>query len=283
MARRTFDRSTSGEGNVIDMKTGKPVERPTLPVICERIRYYREKQGIDQKTMASKLGITANSISNWENGRSRPDVNLLPAICKVLEISLLDLYGIDGSVSTITPKQQSLIEKYEMLSDGHQLAVENLIDNLIAVEKSDYCPDLKVLMYFNRSLAAGIGDPTEFDEDAELVYVYSTAEVNRADSIFKINGDSMEPVFSDGQEVLVQRLPWNHTLNPGEIGAFMINNETYIKRYEKDGLHSLNPDYPVMHFDDEQSVYLIGKVLGVFDPSSYAKQSDIERYKLLHQ
>ena len=45
----------------------------------------------------------------------------------------------------------------------------------------------------------------------------------------------------------------------------MINNETYIKRYEKDGLHSLNPDYPVMHFDDEQSVYLIGKVLGVFD------------------
>lgn len=63
----------------------------------------------------------------------------------------------------------------------------------------------------------------------------------------------------------------------------MINNETYIKRYEKDGLHSLNPDYPVMHFDDEQSVYLIGKVLGVFDPSSYAKQSDIERYKLLHQ
>ena len=255
----------------------------TLPVICERIRYYREKQGIDQKTMASKLGITANSISNWENGRSRPDVNLLPAICKVLEISLLDLYGIDGSVSTITPKQQSLIEKYEMLSGGHQLAVENLIDNLIAVEKSDYCPDLKVLMYFNRSLAAGIGDPTEFDEDAELVYVYSTAEVNRADSIFKINGDSMEPVFSDGQEVLVQRLPWNHTLNPGEIGAFMINNETYIKRYEKDGLHSLNPDYPVMHFDDEQSVYLIGKVLGVFDPSSYAKQSDIEMYKLLHQ
>ena len=254
-----------------------------LPVICERIRYFREKQGIDQKTMASKLGITANSISNWENGRSRPDVNLLPSICKVLEISLLDLYGIDGSVSTITPKQQLLIEKYEMLSDGHQLAVENLIDNLLTTENIDNCPDLKVLMYFTRSLAAGIGDPTEFDEDAELVYVYSTAEVNRADSIFKINGDSMEPVFSDGQEVLVQRLPWNHTLNPGEIGAFMINNETYIKRYEKDGLHSLNPDYPVMHFDDEQSVYLIGKVLGVFDPSSYAKQSDIERYKLLHQ
>ena len=47
MARRTFDRSTSGEGNVIDMKTGKPVERPTLPVICERIRYYRELIGME--------------------------------------------------------------------------------------------------------------------------------------------------------------------------------------------------------------------------------------------
>lgn len=254
-----------------------------IPVICERIRHYREKQGIDQKTMAKKLGITGNSISNWENGRSRPDVNLLPAICKVLGISFHDLFDLDDPASAITSKQRALIDKYEMLSDGYQLAVDNLIDNLIAVENTDNCPDLKVLMYFNRSLAAGIGDPTEFDEDAEPVYVYSTPEVNRADSIFKISGDSMEPVFSDGQDVLVQRSAGQYTLDPGEIGAFMINNETYIKCYEKDGLHSLNPDYPVMHFDDEQSVYLIGRVLGVFDPSGYAKQSDIEKYKLMHR
>ena len=43
MARRTFDRSTSGEGNVIDMKTGKPVERS---------RYISTPTGSSQKDIA---------------------------------------------------------------------------------------------------------------------------------------------------------------------------------------------------------------------------------------
>ena len=105
----------------------------------------------------------------------------------------------------------------------------------------------------------------------------------KADSIFRVNGDSMEPYFSDGQDVLVQRLGGCSGLSFGEIGAFIVGNETYIKKYEKDGLYSFNPRYPAMHFDNEQSVYLIGRVLGVLDPSGYAKQEDIERYKLLHK
>ena len=44
----------------------------------------------------------------------------------------------------------------------------------------------------------------------------------------------------------------------------------------------MNPDYPVMHFENEDAVYLIGRVIGVFDPEGYAKQSDIDRYKLIH-
>ena len=55
--------------------------------------------------------------------------------------------------------------------------------------------------------------------------------------------------------------------------------ETYIKRYEKDGLHSINPDYPVMHFRSDESVFLIGRVLGIFSPKGYAKEKDIEKYK----
>ena len=87
MPRRTFDRSTSGEGKVIDMKTGKPVEKPSIPIICERIRYYRELMGMEQKELARLLGITGNSISNWEKGRSRPDINLIPQLCELLNVT----------------------------------------------------------------------------------------------------------------------------------------------------------------------------------------------------
>lgn len=282
MPKRNFSLPADNGIQIINPETGRSESCSSVPLVCERIRFFREKCGIEQKEMAKKLGITGNSISNWETGRSRPDINLLPAICKVLDISFYDLFNLDNPSESYDIKQKKLIAKYNSLSEGHQYAVDNLIDCLLKIEKSSSCPELKELLYFKRSLAAGIGDPTEFEEDAEAVYVYLTPEVSRSDVIFKINGDSMEPVFSDGQDVLVQRVGSKTNLDFGEIGAFIVGNETYIKKYEKDGLHSLNPAYPIMHFDDEESVYLIGRVIGIFDPSGYATQEDIERYKNLH-
>ena len=62
----------------------------------------------------------------------------------------------------------------------------------------------------------------------------------------------------------------------------MIDNETYIKEYQPNGLHSLNPAYPVMRFSDEESVYLIGRVMGVLNPESSATETDVKRYLAIH-
>ena len=48
MSKRVFDRSTSYESRVIDMHTGKPVPAETKPMICDRIRHYREELGIEE-------------------------------------------------------------------------------------------------------------------------------------------------------------------------------------------------------------------------------------------
>lgn len=254
----------------------------SIPVICSKIRRYRENANIEQKDLARIIGVTANSISNWENGRSRPDIALIPGICQALGITLYELFDIEDSNIKYNKEQQRLISLYEKLSCGHKKVVCNIINDLIDVQETESCPDLKVLSYFSRTLAAGIGDPTGFTDESEPVYVYMTPEVMKADSIFKVNGDSMEPEFSNGQDVLVQRIENNSTLEPGDIGAFIIGNETYIKKYEADGLYSLNPDYPVMRFEDDDRVYLIGRVLGVFNSDGYAKKTDIDKYKQIH-
>lgn len=282
MPRKNFDLSTSGKGNVVDMKTGEPIKTPVLPVICERIRHYREIRGIEQKALAKAIGITANSISNWETGRSRPDVNLLPAICKALNITFYELFNTEDPTIRYTANQQILVERYDHLTSGHRRVVDNLIDTLSKVEAAESCPNLKKLTFFSKQLAAGIGDPTEFDDEGEEVYVYASPEVLRADCIFTVNGNSMEPNFRSGQDVLVQRISNGADIQYGDIGAFIVGNETYIKEYQEDGLHSLNPAYPPMHFSDEESVYLIGRVLGIFDKSQYAKPEDIEKYELVH-
>ena len=282
MARKKIDLSTSGEGNVVDMKTGKPVETPVLPIICERIRYYRESRGIEQKALAKAVGVTGNSVSNWENGRSRPDINLLPAICDTLRITIYDLYDLKDPTIKYTVRQQLLIEHFNRLSDGHKVAVEQMVDTLIKVELAEDCPDIRKLTYFDRQLAAGFGDPTEFDDEGTPIYLYASPEVDRADCVFTVNGNSMEPDFRNGDMVLVRRIPDGPDLNYGEVGAFIIGNETYIKEYQEDALYSLNEHYKPMRFSDEDSVYLIGRVIGVLDLKSVAKQSDVEKYQTIH-
>lgn len=282
MARRKIELSTSGEGKVVDMKTGKPVAKPVLPIICERIHHYRDLTGMEQKALADLVGVTANSVSNWENGRSRPDVNLLPAICRALNITFYDLFALDDPTIKNTARQQMLVDRFSQLTEGHKTAVEALIDALHQVEAAEDCPELIQLTYFSRQLAAGFGDPTEFEDEGEEVYVYSSPDVDRADCIFTVNGNSMEPDFRSGQDVLIQRIPNGPALRYGEIGAFIIGNETFIKEYQEDGLHSLNPDYDTMHFNDWDAVYLIGRVLGILDKASYATPEDIARYEAVH-
>ncbi len=282
MARRKIELSTSRQGNVIDMKTGKPVSTPVLPIICERIRHYREILGIEQKALAELIGVTKNAVSNWERGRSRPDVNLLPEICEALNITLYDLFNLKDPTIHYTAREQLLVSNYQDLNHSHQYVVDNLIDSLHNVEAFENCPDLKPLTYYDRRLAVNIGGSSELDDEGETVYVHASPVTKRADYIFTVSGNSMEPEFRSGQDVLVQKLQNGPDLQYGEIGVFIVGNETYIKEFQEDGLHSSNPEYPTIHFPEHDSVYLIGRVLGILDKSDYANAQETEHYLATH-
>ena len=38
----------------------------------DKIKQYRSQQGLTQKQLAESLGITSQTVSNWESGRSQP-------------------------------------------------------------------------------------------------------------------------------------------------------------------------------------------------------------------
>ena len=181
MARKKIELTSADNRGYIDLRTGRQTGVGSVPLICERIRFYREKKGIEQKALAKAVGVTANSVSNWENGRSRPDVNLLPGICSCLGISLYELFGIEENPGIESSRRRKLLSGYEILSPGHRRAVDQLIESLAAAQRMTEAPQLLQLTYFSRTLAAGTGDPTEIDEEAEKVYVYKTPETSRAD------------------------------------------------------------------------------------------------------
>ena len=277
MPNRKFELNATDKNNLIDFKTGKHIN-PVLSIVCDRIKYYRAKRGIEQKALADQLGVTGNSISNWENGRSRPDVNLLPTIAKALGISLYDLYGIDDPRLQYTDGEQSLVSRFRDLTPGHQKAVNSLIDQLLVTQAIENCPKLTELTRYETGLAAGVGVDVDFDDAGEPFYLYSSRLVDRADSVFVVNGESMEPDYHDGDMVLVERIPGAPDLQYGEIGAFFIENEPYIKVFEKDGLHSLNPEYPPMLAEDYEAVYVIGRVIGTVEPDDIPTKSEVRQF-----
>lgn len=282
MPRRSIERPAKGSGNVIDMKTGKAVERPALPVLCERIRFYRERAGMEQKTLAKLIGVTGNAVSNWENGRGRPDINLLPDICRALNVTMYDLFDMEDPGIRYSAGEQIFLDQYKQLSPGHRMAVDQMVDTLLKVQIAENVPLIRRLTFYQKSLAAGVGDPSEIDDEGQPIFLYASREVDRADCVFTVNGDSMEPEYHNGDMVLVSRIPDAPDLQLGEVGAFIVGNETYIKVYREEGLESLNPKYPIMHFHDAESVYLIGRVTGILDPKQVASAQDVDKFQMLH-
>ena len=262
----------------IDAKGGKAASTD-IPVLCRNIRRFRERFGMEQKELASHIGVTANAISNWENGRSRPDISLLSGLCGALEVTLYDLLGLEGPSFQYTAGEQQLIDRYRVLTPGHKLAVDGLVDTLISSQTAEKpAPGIRELLYYGKSLSAGPGDPTEFEEEGTPIFLYSSRQVDRSDCVFTVNGSSMEPTYHNGDMVLVARIPDAPDLQYGEVGAFIAGNETYIKVRGKDELLSLNPAFAPIRFDESTPVYLIGRVMGILDPEQIATEEDVNRY-----
>lgn len=62
--------------------------------VCENCEYDMDLN-ISQKELATVLGYSTNSIINFENGRSRPDVDALLAYSELCELNIMDVIVLE--------------------------------------------------------------------------------------------------------------------------------------------------------------------------------------------
>lgn len=81
-----------------------------------QIRKYRNERTLSQEALAEKVYVSRQTVSNWENDKSYPDVNSLVLLSEVFEISLDQL--IKGDVEMMKEQiDQTDQKKFERLSN----------------------------------------------------------------------------------------------------------------------------------------------------------------------
>lgn len=65
--------------------------------IGENIKRLRKTRTITQETLAEMLGISCQSVSRWEQNVCYPDIELLPTIAEIFQVSVDNLLGVDDS------------------------------------------------------------------------------------------------------------------------------------------------------------------------------------------
>lgn len=103
----------------------------------------RKANHLTQMQLAEKLNITDRAVSKWETGKSLPDVAIMPELCRLLNITVNDLFN--GEVVVMEDyrekTEQLLIEmaKQKEQADKKLLSLEILIGVLSMIILISFC------------------------------------------------------------------------------------------------------------------------------------------------
>ena len=90
--------------------------------IGNKIKQLRFKAGMTQEQLAGRLGISAQSVSKWENAVTMPDIALLPALAGELGVTIDELFDltndhrlhrIERSIETGRELSAEVFKEYE--------------------------------------------------------------------------------------------------------------------------------------------------------------------------
>ena len=227
----------------------------------DRLQKLREQHGYSVKEAAAALHLPYTTYNNYEKNTREPNGEILCRIAAFFSVSLDYLLGATSTHSnqTISPEEQAVYTKLQALdSHGKRLVSMVLEEEYIRCQsqKQEQQQPMRSIRSSLYRVSAGTG--VLLDDDAwEKIQVPDTEEAQKADFALRIAGDSMEPIYHDGDIVLVEKAD---ILQVGEIGIFFVNGNGYIKKFGGDRLISLNDAYADIALTNQARCF--GKVIG---------------------
>ena len=57
----------------------------------KQIALLRKRKGLTQEDVASRLNISSQAVSKWENGHTMPELSLLVELSEILDLALIHI------------------------------------------------------------------------------------------------------------------------------------------------------------------------------------------------
>lgn len=94
----------------------------------QRLQRLRKQANLTQEDVATKLNITYQAVSKWENDVSAPDISVLNELSDILNVSLDELLGKQPSTQYVSEQNRKDVNKMflrikVLSSDGDKVNV----------------------------------------------------------------------------------------------------------------------------------------------------------------
>jgi len=115
--------------------------------IKNNLKHLIDNSSLSKKEIAEKLGASPSSVTNWINGSNSPDIETIGDICKLFDVSIVDLFENDFDEIKKTPSdgtsEERLSDEADLLNWIYTLTPEEVtrlydLARLIVLPERDY-------------------------------------------------------------------------------------------------------------------------------------------------
>ena len=120
----------------------------------KKIKQLRFKASLTQEQLAERLGISAQSVSKWENAVAMPDISTLPLLAEIFGVTIDDLF--DLSSEQRLNRIENRLDAEDNLPQDVFLEYEAFLQNELKVEAhKQRATDLLAYLYWHRMESYG--------------------------------------------------------------------------------------------------------------------------------
>ena len=226
--------------------------------IGKRIKEARERLGMTQNELADLIGVTGSAITNYEKETSHPKEPIMYKLFDALQVDanylFQDVVNVPKKVNDVTFAEFEHIKKYRDLDDHGRKVVDFILEeehsrsrgNIIQLEHRRN----RLVQYYQRFASAGSGQLVFDDVPVDLIEIPDVPEYKDVKYAIGVNGRSMEPLYHDGDILLVKPAD---DVAVGDIGIFIVDGQSYVKKRGRDCLISVNEEYADIPLDESSS------------------------------